>query len=305
MAEHRHKRETNARRVPRAAFVAAPIAVMATLTTVSLGVVRSAPASELSVERSINAAALVDSDRLAEAASRSGARADAATAAKLQRQQAVAFDRRIAHEARLKAQAVTKSAVAQAKSKRVKLFATAPLNIWTSPDADAQSVGEIPEGKKILVTGRSVNGRDEVVIKGESRWVTSGYFSQDKPVSAAAGVSAAPCPDSGPESGLTANAVLVYRSVCRAFPQITTYGGWSNHGEHTSGRALDIMVSDVVLGTAIAEYLRAHATELRLYDVIWRQRIWTQERSGEGWRLMPSRGSATADHYDHVHVATY
>jgi hypothetical protein len=26
-------------------------------------------------------------------------------------------------------------------------------------------------------------------------------------------------------------------------------------------------------------------------------------RAGEGWRAMPDRGSATANHYDHVHIA--
>jgi len=25
----------------------------------------------------------------------------------------------------------------------------------------------------------------------------------------------------------------------------------------------------------------------------------------EGWRLMPDRGSTTANHYDHVHVSVY
>ncbi|MCB9519069.1 MAG: mucin-2 protein, partial [Gemmatimonadales bacterium] len=145
----------------------------------------------------------------------------------------------------------------------------------------------------------------EVVVKGEPRWVTAGYLSSDKPVGPAAGLSMAPCPDSSVENGLTTNAIRVYRSVCHAFPQITRYGGWDAHGEHSSGRALDIMTSDVALGTAIADYLRAHAAELHLYDVIWRQHIWTPVRSGEGWRPMSNRGSATANHYDHVHVSTY
>ena len=114
----------------------------------------------------------------------------------------------------------------------------------------------------------------------------------------------APCPHSG-ESGLTSAAVHVFRSVCAAFPQITSYGGWDNHGEHASGRAIDIMTSDAALGTAIAEFLRAHASELHLYDILWRQRIWTPVRAGEGWRTCPSRGSATANHYDHVHVSVY
>ena len=114
-----------------------------------------------------------------------------------------------------------------------------------------------------------------------------------------------PCPDPSVENGLTSAAVYVYRSVCNAFPQVTSYGGWDAHGEHASGRAIDIMTSDVSLGTAIAEFLRAHASELDLYDVIWRQHIWTPVRSGEGWRAMENRGSATANHYDHVHVSVY
>ena len=103
----------------------------------------------------------------------------------------------------------------------------------------------------------------------------------------------------------SAAAVRVYRAVCNNFPQVGSYGGWDNHGEHRSGRALDIMTGDVALGDAIAEFLRAHAAELDLYDVIWRQRIFTQQRAGEGWRSMPSRGSATANHMDHVHVSVY
>ena len=143
------------------------------------------------------------------------------------------------------------------------------------------------------------------MLQGRARWVSDGYLSHDKPIGVGAGLSMEPCPDGGVESGLTDDATFVYRSVCNAFPQITSYGGWSNHGEHASGRAIDIMVSDVELGTAIAEFLREHAAELNLYDVIWRQHIYTQERGSEGWRSMPSRGSATANHYDHVHVSVY
>jgi hypothetical protein len=107
------------------------------------------------------------------------------------------------------------------------------------------------------------------------------------------------------EHGLTSAAVRVYRSVCHAFPQITQYGGWDNHGEHSSGKALDIMTSDVAVGNSIASFLQSHASELDIFDVIWRQHIWTTQRAGDGWRSMPSRGSATANHYDHVHVSVY
>jgi hypothetical protein len=59
------------------------------------------------------------------------------------------------------------------------------------------------------------------------------------------------------------------------------------------------------LGWQVAEFLRAHAAEFNLYDVIYAQRIFTQERASEGWRAMSDRGSTTANHYDHVHVAVY
>ncbi|MEP7157788.1 MAG: SH3 domain-containing protein, partial [Chloroflexota bacterium] len=37
----------------------------------------------------------------------------------------------------------------------------------------------------------------------------------------------------------------------------------------------------------------------------WSQRIWSVQRSSEGWRPMADRGSTTANHYDHVHVSVY
>ena len=64
------------------------------------------------------------------------------------------------------------------------------------------------------------------------------------------------------------------------------------------------MTSDAALGNAIAAFLLQHAAELNLYDIIWRGQIWTSVRSGEGWRAYGDHGSATANHYDHVHVAT-
>jgi hypothetical protein len=173
-------------------------------------------------------------------------------------------------------------------------------------------VGLLGSAKHVLVTGRAADGRVEVVVNGRSRWVTAGFLSDDKPepsspstTTAAAGLSMAPCPDGSVESGLTSAAVYVYRSVCHAFPQITSYSGWDAHGEHSSGRALDIMTSDVALGNAIAAFLQQHASELHLYDILWRQHIWTPVRASEGWRLFADRGSPTANHYDHVHVSVY
>lgn len=202
----------------------------------------------------------------------------------------------------------TASTVVTAKVPPVtkRLWTTEELDLRLTPAEDAAVAGEIKALTRIGVTGVRRGDYAQVVVNGLPRWVTASYLVAKKPTDPAhLPLSDAPCPDGSVENGLTAGAVRVYRAVCHAFPQVTRYGGWDNHGEHSSGRALDIMTGDVSLGNAIAEFLRAHAAELNLYDVIWRQRIFTQERAGEGWRSMSDRGSATANHYDHVHVSVY
>jgi hypothetical protein len=98
--------------------------------------------------------------------------------------------------------------------------------------------------------------------------------------------------------------MAVFEAVCSRFPSITTYGGYRADGEHSDGRAIDIMVSGET-GWQVAEYLRANAGTFGLYDIIYSQKIWTSERSSEGWRYMEDRGSTTANHYDHVHVKVF
>lgn len=193
-------------------------------------------------------------------------------------------------------------------------WTTAALDLRLTPGKNAARTGEVPALRRVAVTGLEVGRFAQIIYNGRARWVTARYLAEKKPeprpaalpAPAVTGLSGRPCAGTASvEHGLTARAIMVYRAVCHAFPQITSYGGWSAHGEHSSGRALDIMTSDVSLGTAIAEYLRAHAAQLHLYDVLWRQRIWTPVRASEGWRPMPDRGSATANHYDHVHVSVY
>ncbi|MCB8957602.1 MAG: SH3 domain-containing protein [Nocardioides sp.] len=296
MADHRHKRDTDARRKPRAALVAGPLAVLATASVVTVGVLTGSSGSTLVAQDTSAAAdlggATHDSRDARRVVSRSGSRLGSGIAA--DRLQAAA-------DRNADLIAATERAV---RGAHVKLWTTTVLNLWTTASEDATQVGELDSGKKVLVTGRKSGDRTEVVVDGESRWVTSGYLSEDKPVAAAAGLSMAPCPDPGVESGLVPDAVYVYRSVCNAFPQITSYGGWDAHGEHSSGKAIDIMTSDKALGDQIASFLQSHASELNLYDVIWWDQIWTPVRASEGWRSYGDHGSATANHMDHVHVST-
>ena len=311
MADHRHKREPEARRPkPKPLAVIGPLAVLATAAAVTIGVTAANPAASKMSPVSASADLEAGSSGSRGSSAPSGPSASSGPSAAADRPDLVtrSDDRQkvappvTSFASSFMSKTAIRSAVKHATQHR---WTTDDLNIWTQPGDKATKLGEIEAGKKVLVTGRAFWGRTEVVLDGQSRWVTSGYLSHDKPVAAAAGLSMEPCPDPGVENGLTDGAVYVYRSVCHAFPQITSYGGWDAHGEHASGKALDIMTSDVELGYTIAEFLQEHSSELHLYDIIWRQHIWTPVRASEGWRMMPSRGSATANHYDHVHVSVY
>ena len=186
-------------------------------------------------------------------------------------------------------------------------FMTESLNLWPAPREKGKPLTVLKRGGKVAVTGVRRDAFAQILHDGQVRWVKRAYLADRMPkpeVGAAAGISSAPCPDgSGTESGLTSSAVRLFRSACHAFPALSSYGGWDGHGEHSSGKAIDFMVSDSSLGQSLADWARAHASELDLYDVIWQQHIWTPVRAGEGWRSMSDRGSATANHFDHVHIA--
>ena len=195
-------------------------------------------------------------------------------------------------------------------------FMTAPLNLWPAPNENGEPLAVLQEGRTVALTGVAKAGFAQILHQGQLRWVNDDYLSDEKPqpeepeeterataTDSPDGLVAAPCPDgSATESGLTSAAVRLFRAACNAFPALSTYGGYDGHGEHSTGRAVDFMVSDPAIGQALADWCRAHASELGLAGIIWSQRIWTLQRSNEGWRPMEDRGSATANHYDHVHV---
>jgi hypothetical protein len=182
------------------------------------------------------------------------------------------------------------------------------------------------------VAAKGPHGRRTTRTVTVARWVDSEYLAEHKPAppappapepeapstssstsestsestSTTTGVSGDACPDGSTiESGLTSGAVRLYRAVCAAFPALSTYGGYDPHGEHVDGRAIDFMITDSSLGQAVADYVLANAGSLGVRDIIWSQHIWTPEQASSGWRSMEDRGSATANHYDHVHVAVY
>jgi len=195
-----------------------------------------------------------------------------------------------------------------------RVYATEDLNLWKGPREQKPRTGIVDFRTKLALTGQRVGNWAEVLMKGDKvRWVNAEYLSAKKPRpesaaggAATSGISSAPCADgSATESGLQSNAVVLFRAVCAAFPQLTTYGGLDPHGEHIDGRAIDFMISDSGTGQAVADWVLANASALNVRDIIWAQHIWTPDQASSGWRPMEDRGSITANHYDHVHVAVY
>ncbi len=181
-----------------------------------------------------------------------------------------------------------------------KKFVVIALDIRSKPAERAKVLGEAKAGSKVGLTGRTKEQFAEVVFDDATGWVKSQWLSDEEPTEGA------PCASgSAMEAGLQPDTIRVHRAVCAQFPQITNYLGRGGGGEHASGRAVDIMATDQATGDAIAAYCQAHWRELGISQVIWRQRIWTEQRAGDGWRPMQSRGSATANHMNHVHVTTY
>jgi len=186
-------------------------------------------------------------------------------------------------------------------------FASIALNVRVKPTQDAKVVGEIKAGDKVPVTDTVKGDYRLISFKKKGYWVKKKYLVDDKTsVTGAAGISSQPCTtSSGVESGLTPDARKVYRAVCANFPQVRSFGGnRGGGGNHGSGRAVDAMLGGAD-GGAIASWVRAHARQLGVSEVIYAQRIWTVQRGGDGWRSMSDRGSATANHYDHVHISVY
>lgn len=74
--------------------------------------------------------------------------------------------------------------------------------------------------------------------------------------------------------------------------------------DHPHGNAIDLMThNDTATGRRLAEYYRQHP-ELGVKYVIYQQQI-ASASTGWQWKQMRDRGSATANHEDHVHVSLH
>jgi len=194
------------------------------------------------------------------------------------------------------------------------------VNVRATSATDGKVIQLVRYGTVLLITGKTANKRSEVIFGGVRRWAYSVYLSKTRP-------SATPepgVPDDGGSLGsetldrTNAYAHVIVREIRAKFPQVKTIYGWRMYSayssDHPSGRALDIMIPKYSsaggksLGNSIARYLQDNYKRLHVHYLIWRQRNWNVERNTDvttGWRTMPDRGGATANHMDHVHVSVY
>jgi hypothetical protein len=112
-----------------------------------------------------------------------------------------------------------------------------------------------------------------------------------------------------PENGLQVKTIWAARAISLLFPQVTTIGGYRQDALrwHPSGLAIDVMIPDhnspegIELGDQIAGYALANAKRWGVDHVIWRQKIYPG-LGKPSWTA--NLGNETANHYDHVHIAT-
>lgn len=112
-----------------------------------------------------------------------------------------------------------------------------------------------------------------------------------------------------PESGLQVRTIWAARAISVMFPEITTIGGarqdplrW-----HPEGLAIDVMIPNhnseegIELGNQIAGLALANAKRWGVLHVIWRQGFYPGI-GAPSWTA--DYGNETANHFDHVHIAT-
>lgn len=112
-----------------------------------------------------------------------------------------------------------------------------------------------------------------------------------------------------PEAGLQTHTIWVARAISMMFLEIKTIGGYRQDPLpwHPNGLAIDVMIPDyhspegIELGNQIAGYALANAKRFGVLHVIWRQGFYPGI-GAPSWTA--DYGNETANHYDHVHIAT-
>ncbi|CAJ1503247.1 glycoside hydrolase [[Mycobacterium] holstebronense] len=116
-------------------------------------------------------------------------------------------------------------------------------------------------------------------------------------------------PGVAPENGLQVKTIWAARTIGVLFQEVKNIYGYRQDPLkwHPDGLAIDVMIPDyhseagILLGDQIAGYALANAQRWGVNHVIWRQKIYPGVGGGN-WTS--DYGNETANHYDHVHIAT-
>lgn len=181
------------------------------------------------------------------------------------------------------------------------------LNVRSEPAKDAELLGRVSAASQVEATSDIEGDYRKIVFEDGFGWVLADELSDSAETAVPDGTSMAPCSrGSQVENKLRKTTIFIYRSVCPLFPDLNSVGGWRAGGRsfHKNGRALDLMLTpgdESALGWRITKYLIAHRAEFKIDHIIFEQKIWTP--SSGRWKKMADRGSVTANHFNHVHVA--
>ena len=111
------------------------------------------------------------------------------------------------------------------------------------------------------------------------------------------------------ERGLQRNTILAARAISAAFPEIREIGGYRRDRLHwhPNGLAIDVMIPNYntpqgrALGDRVLQFVMTHGERFGLDNAIWRQTLYEPDGSAS---RMGNLGNPTANHFDHVHIAT-
>ncbi len=166
---------------------------------------------------------------------------------------------------------------------RIDALAAAPASAAAPPAAAAPLPGPAPAAQADLLAA------------------SAPIAAQDYQLALAKGIA--------PEQGLQVKTIWVARAISTLYPQITTIGGYRQDALkwHPNGLAIDVMIPNyhsqegIELGNEIAGLALANAKRWGVLHVIWRQGFYPGI-GAPSWTA--DYGNETANHYDHVHIAT-
>ena len=168
----------------------------------------------------------------------------------------------------------------------------------TQPSCCAETPAVTPAGQAAASAGGpNIASPTEAELLAASAPVAAPGFQFALPVGVA------------PEKGLQVHTIRAARAISVLFPEITTIGGFRQDPLkwHPNGLAIDVMIPNyhsaegIELGNQIAGFALANAKRWGVLHVIWRQGFYPGI-GAPSWTA--DYGSETANHYDHVHIAT-